>query len=280
MSRVLVTGATGNVGREVVRLALAQGLDVVAARREAVDDGARGVALDFRNPATWAPAFAGCDRLFLMRPPAIADTRATLLPFVDAARAAGIGAIVFLSVAGAQRNRLVPHRAVEDHLRALGGDYTLLRPGFFAQNLGDAYRRDIVEDDRIYVPAGRAPVNWIDARDIAEVAVRVLADPAPHRGRAYALTGPGAVPWTVVVDALSQATGRRIRYVPASIAGYARHLRRRGLPAAQIGVETVLHVLLRFGQGAGVDPTLARLLGRPPRSVVDYVYDHAALWRR
>lgn len=286
-STILVTGATGNVGEAVVRALLARGLGVIAAGQDVAGvvarfgDAVTPARLDFRDRATWGDALRGADHLFLMRPPAIADVERTLAPFVDAARAAGVDHVVFLSVAGAGRNKVVPHRKVEDHLRARSDRFTNLRPGFFAQNLQSAYRDDIVHDDRIYVPAGRTqPVNWIDVRDIAEVAALVLADPAPHRGQDYTLAGPGPVPWSEVVDALSSATGRAIRYQPASVLGYLRHLRRRGLPRGAVLVQTILHVLLRFGQGAGVDPTLARLLGRPGRSVRQYVEDHAALFAR
>lgn len=284
---ILVTAAAGTVGREVVHALLARGAPVIAADhredRLARLFGARVVArrLDFQDPATWSAAVDGADHLFLVRPPAISDVARTLNPFVDAARADGVEHVVFLSVAGAGRSKIVPHRKVEDHLRARGEHHTNLRPGFFAQNLETAYRADIARDDRIYVPAGRRqPVNWIDVRDIAEVAALVLTAPEAHRGHSYTLAGPGPVPWSTVTDALTAALGRPIRYVPASVLGYVRHLRRQGLPHGAVLVHTVLHVMLRVGQGATVDPTLARLLGRPGRSIATYVRDHAVLWAR
>lgn len=284
---ILVTGAAGNVGRHVVRCLLEQGSKVVAAsyRPSKVPDlfGATVVAarLDFRDESTWAEAVRGVAHMFLMRPPAIADVENNINPFVDFAREQGVDHVVFLSVAGAGENKLVPHRKVEDHLRGRGDHHTNLRPGFFAQNLGSAYRDDINEDDRIYVPAGRKqPVNWIDARDIAEVAALVLSDPQAHRGQNYTLAGPGAVPWSEVIDALTSVLGRPIRYEAASVLGYVRHLSRRGLPRGAIAVQTILHFLLRFGQGATEDPTLERLLGRPGKTIRTYIEDHAELWMK
>ena len=284
-ARVLVTGATGNVGREVVRELRARGALVRVggrgAARKALDGDAsvEHVAFDFHDPSTFAPAADGCSAVFLIRPPAIADVRSTLNAFVDAARARGVEHVVFLSVAGAGKNKLVPHHAVEAHLAARVDGWTVLRPGFFAQNLGDAYRRDIVEDGRLYVPAGRGRVAFIDTRDIAQVAALALCDPARHTGKAYTLTGPEAVTFDDAAAILSRALGRSIRYAPASVAGYALHLRRRGLPAGQIAVQTILHVGLRFGQAEAVDPTLAALLGRPGGTLAEYVRDHAATWR-
>ncbi len=284
---ILVTGSVGNVGQHVVRCLRARNLEVVAADRderrvrEVFGSNVTATTLDYLDRSTWRTAVTGVGHMFLMRPPAISDVRNTLNPFVDFARAQGLDHVVFLSVAGAERNRIVPHRKVEDHLRAGGDHHSNLRPGFFAQNLGSAYRADIVTDDRIYVPAGhKQPVNWIDARDIAEVAALILQDPESHRGANYTLTGPGAVPWAEVAEALSSVLERRIRYQPASVLGYVRHLLARGLPLGAVAVQTILHFLLRFGQGTTQDPALERLLGRPGRSIRTYIEDHAALWSK
>jgi uncharacterized protein YbjT (DUF2867 family) len=286
MSTVLVTGATGNVGRRVVEALLERDAQVVAAdhREERVGalfgDRVAAVRLDFRDRTTWGSALRGVEHMFLMRPPAIADVENNLNPFIDFARSSGVDHVVFLSVAGAGKNKIVPHRKVEDHLRERGDHHTNLRPGFFAQNLETAYREDIVRDDRIYVPAGHEPVNWIDARDVAEVAALVLSEPELHRGQSYTLAGPGPVQWSEVMDALTTALGRPIRYESASVLGYALHLSGRGLPRGAILVQTTLHFLLRFGQGGTVDPTLERLLGRPGRGVREYIAENAQLWAR
>lgn len=94
----------------------------------------------------------------------------------------------------------------------------------------------------------------------------------------YTLTGPGAIPWSQVTAALSHALGHSIRYEAASVPGYMRHLRRRGLPWEAVLVQTTLHFLLRFGQGATYDPTLERRLGHPGRSLEQYIQDHAQLF--
>jgi uncharacterized protein YbjT (DUF2867 family) len=284
MSKVIVTGAAGNVGQQVVRSLLKQGAEPVAADRQperiaALFGSAVAAArLDFRDKGTWKDALSGATRMFLVRPPAIADVQNNINPFARFARENGVEHIAFLSVAGAGSNRFVPHRKVEDALRAIDDGYTNLRPGFFAQNLQTAYRQDIIEDDRIYVPAGKASVNWIDTRDIAEVAALVLLEPKAHRGQSYTLAGPGPVPWSTVTDALSAALKRPIRYEAASVVGYLRHLSKRGLPRGAIAVQTILHFLLRFGQGATVDATLEQLLGRPGRDAVQYIAEHRHVW--
>jgi uncharacterized protein YbjT (DUF2867 family) len=276
MRRILVTGALGNVGRETVRACLEQGLVVRAAGRDAASVGARfpgaeACALDFLDRATWAPALRGCEAVFLLRPPPLGDMKATLCPFVDAARAEGAEHVVFLSVAGAERMTWVPHHAVEVHLASRPGAHTILRPGFFAQNVEDAYRADVIEDGRVYVPAGRGRVAFIDVRDVGDVAARVLAAPDAYRGRALVLTGPAAIDLHEAAATLSAAIGRPVRYEPASIPGYAWHLRRRRhLAWTQIAVQTVLHVGLRRGDAEGVTTDVPDVLGRPARSFAEY----------
>lgn len=283
-NRVLVTGATGNVGRAVVGALLRRGLRVRAASSDPVrlrascDPNVEAVRLDFWDAASFPEAVADCDGLFLMRPPPIAQVRRTLLPLIAAARGAGVRHVVFLSVQGAERNRFIPHHTVEQALRAGAGGYTLLRPGFFAQNLAEAYQKDIAVDARLYVPAGTGRVAFVDTRDIAEVAALCLADATSHDRQAYTLTGAQALSFHEVAALLTRALARPIRYEPASVLGYARHLRKHGAPMPQVAVLCALHVGIRFGQAAHIDPTLGRLLGAPPRSLEDYIAEHRDLW--
>ncbi|MCY7402005.1 MAG: NmrA family NAD(P)-binding protein [Nocardioides sp.] len=280
---VLVVGATGNVGGAVVRSLLARGRSVRAAgsapaELERLFPGAGAARLDLLDPSTFDPAVEGASALFLLRPPAISSVGPTLNALVDRATLAGVRHVVFSSVSGADTNRVVPHHRVETHLRASPTSWTILRPGFFAQNLADAYRADIVEDGRIYLPAGRGRAAFIDARDIGEVAAVVLADPASHAGAGYTLTGPEALSFDQVAAIVSRQLGRSVSYRPASVLGYARHLYRRAMPLVQVVVQTVLHTGLRWGQAETVDPTLERLLGRPGGTLEQYVHDHRATW--
>ncbi len=280
---VLVVGATGNVGGATASALLRAGVPVRAAGTDPAAvarrlPAAEPVRLDLRDPGTFAAAVRGASGLLLVRPPAVADVGRTLNPLLDAAQRHGVEHVVFSSVTGADRNRLVPHHRVERHLRASRMGWTILRPGFFAQNLADAYRRDIVEDDRVVVPAGDGRVAFVDTRDVGDAAAAVLADPAAHRGAAYVLTGGEALGFAEVADVLTRELGRTVRYRPASVPGYVRHLRRAGLPVARIAVQTVLHADLRRGGAAAVDPTLGRLLRRAPRSLAQYVHDHRATW--
>jgi len=278
---VVVTGATGNLGGGVLASLTAAGFTVRAGVTDPDawhHDGVATVHLDLTDPTTFPDVLTGAGALFLVRPPAIARVGPTLNRLVDVAVAAGVRHVVFASVARADTNVAVPHHRAETHLQAAATSFTILRPGFFAQNLGDAYQEDIRDDDRLYVPAGDGRVAFLDVRDLGDLTATILADPTAHAGRGYHLTGPDAVTFDDVADLLTSRLDRPIRYQPATVTGYLTHLRRRRLPVAQVAVQTLLHIGLRRGDAAPVTSTMAELLGRPPRTLDDYVTDHLHLW--
>lgn len=199
---VLVTGATGNVGAAVARHLLARGEPVVSALRDAADPavvaGSESRAFDFENPEGWADALAGVDRLFLLRPPAIADVQRHLFPVIEAALQHGVRHIVFLSLQGVQFNTATPHHAVEKQLRALKAPFTFLRPNFFMQNLSTTYAAEIRDRSEIAVPAGRARTAFIDVDidididtdDVGRGAACARPAAALHRRAGHDLQGP------------------------------------------------------------------------------------------
>lgn len=134
---LLVTGATGTVGRLLVDALVAAGAEVGAASRQpaAADPPVVPVRLDFADPTTYDAAFAGVETLFLVRPPALARPQRDLLPALSAARQQGLRHVVFLSVQGVERLRVVPHARIEQWLRDSGLGWTFLRASFFDQNL-------------------------------------------------------------------------------------------------------------------------------------------------
>ncbi len=216
--KILVTGSTGNVGRAVVDCLVEMGAPVRAAVRPSeiantpnLPAGVEITPFDLGDPTTFAPALAGVDRLFLMRPPAITDIEHTIKPFVETAARMGVRHITFLSLIGAESNRLVPHRAVEDLLIAGDVPYTLLRAGFFMQNLDTTHRAEIRDENEIFIPAGHGRTAFIDVRDIAAVAAKTLTE-SGHDNVAYPLTGEESLTYDEVADVLTASLGRPITY--------------------------------------------------------------------
>ena len=278
---VLVTGATGNVGRPVVRGLLDAGERVLAATtRPGRDlpelDGAEQVRFDFEDPGSWDAAFEGVDRLFLMRPPQLTDTEHLVRPVIEVARRRAVRTVVFLSLLGV--NRVAPHWRIERDIETSGLPHTFLRPGFFAQNLEAAYRDDIRDHDRIRLPAGQGRTCFVDTRDLADVAVLALRDPATHAGQAYDLTGSEAYTYGFVASLLSAELGRPVTYEPTSFLRYWRALSAAGLPREYRIVQLVINATARLGLAAKVTDDLPRLLGRPPRTLQAYIHDTREVW--
>lgn len=280
---VVVAGALGNVGAGVVASLISRGVEVRVAD---VDEPALAerfpecekVVLNFDDPSTFRAVVVGAPRLFLIRPPAISRVSNTINPFIDAAQDSGVEHVVFSSVAGADSNRIVPHHRIEAHLMSSTMAWTMLRPGFFDQNIATAYRQDIVDDNRIFVPAGDGRVAFIDARDIGEVAAVCLSEDG-HEMQGYHLTGPEAVTFAEVAQLLTDQLGRTISYVPAPVIGYFRHVRSQGLVLPHAVVQTILHAGLRRGDAEAVTPTVADLLGRPARALGEYIANNVDLWK-
>ena len=229
---ILITGATGTVGKEVFAALHASGHEL----RVATTDPARAVPhfeargleasavvrLEFGDPTTYAAAFEGVGKVFLMRPPQLTDIKGEMVPALEVAQRQGAEHIVFMSLQGAEKNPVVPHRKVETYLKDSGMTYTFLRPSFFMQNLSGIHAADIKRGE-VYVPAGRGRTSFIDARDIGAVAAKVLTE-AGHEGRAYELTGAAALTYDEVARIFSEVLGREVRYPnPSPFAFYRQN---------------------------------------------------------
>src|SRR6266704_332495 len=226
---ILITGASGNVGREVVKQALAVGLKIratfqspaVAAKAPA---GLEGVIMDYAKPETIRAALHGVEKIFLVAPP-VRDLPVLEANFVKEVRAAGRKHIVKLSALGG-RESMFPrgHRHSEENIEASGLPYTFLRPNGFMQNLVNYNAGTIRSQNAFYGCQGNGAVSVVDIRDIAAVAVMVLAATG-HEGKSYALTGGEALTNGHVAEKISQVAGRKISYVDLPPAEFrkARH---------------------------------------------------------
>jgi uncharacterized protein YbjT (DUF2867 family) len=282
---VVVTGATGNVGREVVAALLRDGRRVraavplreVAEARARWGDGVEVVAFDFEDPVTYAGALEDAGAIFLMRPPQKSDVRRGMGPMIRYVAEHGAPHTVVLSVLGAGANPLVPHHAMERLVRRSGAPFTLLRPSFFMQNLSTTYREDIGVRSEIFVPAGRGRTSFIDVRDIAAVAAAVMGR-REHFGRAYTLTGSESLDYFEVADVLTRVLGHPIRYANPTPRQFRERLREQGTPDEFIRVLRGIYFTARVGLAARVTPDTERLLGRPPIALERFAHDHARLW--
>ena len=282
MPSILVTGASGTLGREVAKRLAARGAPGRLALRDPSRpvEGAEAlerVRFDFHDPSGFAEALRGVDRVFLLRPPQLANVRRDFDPFLLAMLRSDVERVVFLSVRGAERNPLLPHRRIEKALERSGLAWTHLRPNDWMQNFATVHRDDIRRGE-LWAPAGRGRTSFVDARDVAEAAVAVLAGQG-HERRAYALTGGEEFDLDGAAAVLSEAIGRPVAYRNPGVLAFLRHVRATGRPLSLGLVMTGVYTIARLGLASGTTPELERLTGRPPITLRAFAADHASVWR-
>jgi uncharacterized protein YbjT (DUF2867 family) len=280
---ILVTGALGNVGAEVIEQIQARGRTIRAADvdeekvRARFGDSVAAVRFNFTDPATYTAAFTGVEKMFLLRPPHIADVRRGMFPAIRAAKEAGVRQVVFLSLIGIERAQFVPHYKVEQYLRELGFETTFLRCSFFMQNLNTTHRREIAERSEIFVPVGNAKTSFIDVRDIGTVAAVTLTA-SGHTGMNYDLTGSEALDYWQAAGILSETLGRTIVYRNPNLLRFLIETLRRGTPLAFAMVMLGLYTSTRFGMAEAVTDEVERLTGRKPITFREYARDYREAW--
>ncbi|MEZ4381310.1 MAG: NmrA family NAD(P)-binding protein [Nannocystaceae bacterium] len=278
--RVLVLGPGGRVGRHVVAGLVRRGLRprVALRRPEALADAeVEAVRFDLKDRRTHAAAFRGADAAFVLWPPGVGMPREHLLPALAAAREAGVANFVFLSVLGAGTLRFLPHVQVERWLADAGVAHTILRAGYFMQNLSTVHRQDIAELAEVLVPAGRGRLALVDTRDVAEVAAAALCEPRPE-GVIYELTGAQSLDFAAVAAIFSAELGRPIAYRAPSFRRFARRCRARGVATSMIAFMLIEYGITRLGRSGRATDAVARILGRPPRTLREFVADHRSAW--
>jgi uncharacterized protein YbjT (DUF2867 family) len=273
---ILVTGAAGTVGSEVVEQLKARGASFKVGYRSRRTEGVEGVAIDLEKPETLGPALRGVDTVFLL-----SSTVAPERNLVTAARSEGVKRIVKLSVWGAAEEGFVFgrwHRAVERAIEASGLAWTFLRPNGFMQNVVNFMGATIKGQNAFYHSAADAKISHVDARDIAAVAARTLVD-AGHEGKAYALSGPQALGYSEVAAALSKALGREIRYVAIPDADYKQAAVAAGIPEPYADALIDLSRQYRTGQMSAVTSDVKAVSGRDPIRFEQFARDYAAALR-
>ncbi|HVF43700.1 MAG TPA: SDR family oxidoreductase [Pyrinomonadaceae bacterium] len=284
---ILITGATGTTGREVVSELQRLG---AASVRALVRDPARAsfireagfetVGGDFDRPETLDAALEGVETALLLTPPSPL-TYAYQRDFIESAKRAGLRRVVKVSAIGADADAPEGfgkwHGQAEEFLKASGLEWTILRPNFFMQNLlGQAH--SVATQGAIYQPGGDARASLIDARDIASVAARALTD-GGHEGKTYTLTGPEALSYGEAAAKISEATGKDVRYVALTPEQFREGALAQGLPEWLVSALERLNELFASGDAAEVTDDVRSVGGREPTTFDEFARDHAAAFR-
>lgn len=278
---IVVTGATGNVGRPLTQALAEAGEQVTAVSRRttALPDGVRHVAADLAEPATLAPALEGAKALFFLLSGDLHAPGAGPTGIIDLAVAAGVRRIVLLSSQGVATRPLGPSRvavrAVEDALRESGLDWALLRPGGFASN-ALAWAEPVRTRRTVAAPFGDVGVPVVDPADIGEVAAACLLDDR-HTGGVYELTGPEVITPRQQAEVIAAALGSPVGFHELT-REEARAAMTRFVPA-ELADDTLDIIGAPNPAELRISPDVERVLGRAPRSFDDWVARHLAAFR-
>ncbi|SDY75152.1 Uncharacterized conserved protein YbjT, contains NAD(P)-binding and DUF2867 domains [Saccharopolyspora shandongensis] len=270
---IVVTGATGNVGRPLVQSLVEAGEEVTAvSRRIAAQDvpaGVRHQQADLADPAGLKAAVDGATALFLLTSGDFAGTGGSLDTVLEVARAGGVRRVVLLSSQGVSTGHHPP--VFEDAVKRSGLEWTLLRPGNFASNAFQ-WAETVRTQRAIAAPFGDVGLPAVHPADIAEVAAVALRD-ARHAGHSYALTGPAPITPRQQAAAIGEALGEPVRFVEQTRAeAKAQMIRYMPEPV----VDSTLDILGTPGSLQQVSPDVERLLGRPARTFAEWAASNNA----
>ena len=277
--KTLVTGATGTIGREVTKYLAAQGVSTRAGVRDRTKarkqfgDEIELVAFAFEDKRLFADALEDVEKVFLL-PPLMPNQVQVTNAFVDAAQNAGVRHIVKLSANGVETETFTVgewHAANERHIRNSDLAFTFLRPNSFMQNFINYFPP---RDGVIYLPWGNAKASFVDARDIATVAVRALTNEG-HKNKVYTLTGPAALSIDEVARTLSHAADREIKYVDVPESAARDAMLNAGMAEWQVDLLMELHAINKQSRWSTITPDVQEVTGKPPIDVREFARDHA-----
>jgi uncharacterized protein YbjT (DUF2867 family) len=261
----LVLGGTGKIGRRVVERLTAGGQPVRIGSRSSEP------RFDWDDHSTWTPVLEGVGSAYVSHYwDVIPGAAETLGAFADLAVESGVSRLVLLAGRGEEEAERGA-QAVRDS----GAELTVLHSTWFAQNFSEDYWREGVQAGELALPAGDTPEPFVDADDIADVAVAALTDDR-HIGEVYELTGPRLLTFAEAVREISWAVGRDVNYVPISLEEFAAAGAEQGLPCEIVEGLTLIFDEVLDGRNARLADGVRRALGREPRDFSDYARDAAA----
>lgn len=281
MKRILVTGATGNVGSEVIHFLseYKPKLQTIAAVRnvdKAKDTFKEYPSLSFRrfdveNTDTFKTAFHGVDILFLLRPPHISDVDKSFRPLLNSAKESGIKNIVFLSVQGAEKSKVIPHNKIERLIKENEFNYIFIRPSYFMQNLTTTLLPEIAQKKSITLPSGNAKFNWVDTKNIGEASAQLLLNFEKNQNRPFEITGTENKSFSEVSKLITELTGEKITYKSINPISFYFKKKTEGTKSGFAVVMTILHFLPRFQNEPLISKDYFKLTGKNPTTLQEFI---------
>jgi uncharacterized protein YbjT (DUF2867 family) len=266
----LVIGGTGKTGRRVAERLAARGLPARVGSRSGEPP------FDWEDETTWAPALRDVGSVYVSYYPDLAIPGAVeaVRSFAELAVQNGIRRLVLLSGRGEEEAQRA-ERALQEVGQQAGTEWTIVRCAWFSQNFDENYLLEPILGGEVVLPAGDVPEPFVDADDIADVAVAALTEEG-HAGEIYELTGPRLLTFAEAINEISRAAGREIRFVPVSVEEYESELAEQDVPPEFLSFLTYLFGKVLDGRNAHLADGVQRALGREAKDFSDYAREAAA----
>ncbi|MGB6035282.1 MAG: NmrA family NAD(P)-binding protein, partial [Cryomorphaceae bacterium] len=229
------------------------------------------IKFDFTDLNTFLPALKEVDLLFLLRPPQISDVGKYFAPLIHTAKEASVRHIVFLSVQGVEKSKIIPHYKIEKLIVESEIPYTFLRPAYFMQNFTTTLRNDLVNKHRIYLPAGKEKFTVIDVEDIGAVAARIITAPQEHINKSYALTNNEKLTFGEMADKLSDGLNRKIDFISPNLLQFFLAKKKEGVPTMFIFVLIMLHYFPRFQEAPETTEWVKKITGKAAKTFDEFI---------
>ena len=281
MGRILITGATGNIGLEVIHYLtelnstseIFAGVRNIEKAKQMISDSGRiqFVEFDFENPETFNNALKNIDRVFLLRPPHISNVKKFFTPLIESFIENNVRQIVFLSVQGADKSSIIPHNKIERLITSNGLEYIFLRPSYFMQNLTTTLIADIIEKRQILLPSGNAKFNWIDIKNIGEVCAILIEKFSEFKNQTIEITGYENENFKTVVDLINQQIKKPIQFESLNPLKFYRVKKKGGMEKGMIIVMLLLHFLPRFQKEPNISNFYEELTEKEPTTLKDFI---------
>ena len=278
--KILVTGATGNIGGEIVRLLKEKNADFVAATGSRSIDGVDSVALNFADTQSLEAAMQGISTLFMVlanHPDMITWGKNV----IDTVKKSGVKHIVRSSGSLADGNSSIGVRKVlaetDQYLKESGIDYTITAPDYFMQNFIN-FHGDDYKNGALYLPAGDGKVAWVDVRDIAAVNVDVLLNPEKYRNQTLTITGSKALSYAEAVAVLNNVLGKDTKYVAVSDEDAIKAMTGMKFPEFLIDLMIDLNQCIREGFAEETTTTVKDVTGNDAILFEQFVQDNKGAW--
>ncbi len=281
MKNILVTGATGNIGVEVIRFLakmntsnrIIAGVRNIERAKTLFQDipALEYLYFDFEDPQSYNTSLSSIDCVFLLRPPHLSDIDTYFKPLIQKFKDLNINEVVFLSVQGVEKSKVIPHNKIEALIKKVGLNYIFLRPSYFMQNLTTTLLSDIKTKRELILPAGSAKFNWIDIENIGEVAAILLDRLDSYKNSAFELTGYENENFYTVVNMINEVVENPIRYRNINPFGFYRLKKKQGMLNGLIIVMILLHFLPRFQNEPRISDFYERLTGKRPTDLRSFI---------